>query len=116
MNRAAIPAEGIERSILVLRGHKVLLDADLAKLYCVETKFLLQALRRNPDRFQKDFMFRLTDQKFKDLRSQFVTSSWGGRRYAPYVFTERGMATLSSASISSTIGKRQNRTERQCHR
>ena len=96
MRRAAIPAERIERSILVLRRHKVLLDADLAKLYGVETKVLLQALKRNPDRFPKDFMFQLTDQEFRDLRSQFVTSSWGGRRYAPYVFTEQGVAMLSS--------------------
>ena len=96
MRRAAIPAERIERSILVLRGHKVLLDADLAKLYGVETKVLLQALKRNPDRFPKDFMFQLTDQEFRNLRSQFVTSSWGGRRYAPYVFTEQGVAMLSS--------------------
>jgi len=96
MIRAAIPAERIERSILVLRGHKVLLDADLARLYGVETKVLLQALKRNPDRFPKDFMFQLTDQEFRDLRSQFVTSSWGGRRYAPYVFTEQGVAMLSS--------------------
>lgn len=76
MSRAAIPAGDIERSILVMRGHKVLLDADLAKLYGVETKVLLQALKRNPDRFPKDFMFQLTDQEFRDLRSQFVTSSW----------------------------------------
>ena len=96
MNRAAIPAERIERSILVLRGHKVLLDADLANLHDVATKGLLQAVRRNPDRFPKDFMFQLTDQEFRDLRSQFVTSSWGGRRYAPYVFTEQGVAMLSS--------------------
>ncbi len=96
MRRAAIPAERIERSILVLRGHKVLLDADLARLYGVETKVLLQALKRNPDRFPKDFMFQLTDQEFRNLRSQFVTSSWGGRRYAPYVFTEQGVAMLSS--------------------
>jgi hypothetical protein len=68
MRRAAIPAERIERSIRVLRGHKVLLDADLAKLYDVETKVLLQALKRNPDRFPKDFMFQLTDQEFRDLR------------------------------------------------
>ncbi len=96
MSRAGIPAERIERSILVLRGHKVLLDADLANLYDVETKVLLQAVRRNPDRFPKDFMFQLTDQEFRILRSQFVTSSWGGRRYAPYVFTEQGVAMLSS--------------------
>jgi hypothetical protein len=89
-------AERIERSILVLRGHKVLLDADLANLYDVETKVLLQAVRRNPDRFPNDFMFQLTDEEFRNLRSQFVTSSWGGRRYAPYVFTEQGVAMLSS--------------------
>jgi hypothetical protein len=76
LSRAAIPAERIERSILVLRGHKVLLDADLARLYGVETKVLLQALKRNPDRFPKDFMFQLIDQELRDLRSRFVTSSW----------------------------------------
>lgn len=75
MSRAAIPAERIERSIRVLRRHRVLLDADLAKLYGVETKVLLQALKRIPDRFPKDFMFQLTDQEFRDLRSRFVTSS-----------------------------------------
>ena len=96
MSRAGIPAERIERSILVQRGQKVLLDADLANRYDVETKVLLQAVRRNPDRFPKDFMFQLTDQEFRNLRSQFVTSSWGGRRYAPYVFTEQGVAMLSS--------------------
>ncbi len=96
MSRAGIPAERIERSILVLRGHKVLLDVDLANLYDVETKVLLQAVRRNPDRFPKDFMFQLIDQEFRNLRSQFVTSSWGGRRYAPYAFTEQGVAMLSS--------------------
>ena len=85
----------IERAILLVRGHKVMLDADLAKLYGVETKVLLQALKRNPDRFPKDFMFQLTDQEFRDLRSQFVTSSWGGRHYAPYAFTEQGAAMLS---------------------
>src|SRR6202040_3389415 len=76
--------------------HKVLIDADLATLYGVETTVLLQAVRRNPDRFLKDFMFQLTDQELRDLRSQFVTSSWGGRRYNPYAFTEQGVAMLSS--------------------
>jgi hypothetical protein len=96
MSRAAIPAGRIEHSIRILRGHKVLLDIDLANLYDVETKVLLQAVRRNPDRFPKDFMFQLTDQEFRNLRSQFATSSWGGRRYAPYAFTEQGVAMLSS--------------------
>lgn len=96
MRRAGIPAERIERSILILRGQKVLLDADLANLYDVETKVLLQAVKRNPNRFPNDFMFQLTNQEFRNLRSQFVTSSWGGRRYAPYAFTEQGVAMLSS--------------------
>ncbi len=89
-------AQPIERSIIIVRGHKVLLDAQLATLYGVETKVLLQAVRRNPDRFPTDFMFQLTNQELRDLRSQIVTSSWGGRRYAPYVFTEQGVAMLSS--------------------
>ena len=57
---------------------------------------LLQAIKRNPDRFPKDFVFQLTDQEFRDLRSQFVTSSCGGRRYAPYAFIEQGVAMFSS--------------------
>ena len=93
---ALIPAERIAQAILLLRGHKVLLDADLAALYGVETKVLLQAVKRNLERFPADFMFQLTDQEFNHLRSQFVTSSWGGRRYAPYAFTEQGVAMLST--------------------
>ena len=74
-----------------------MLDADLAKLYGVETKVLLQAIKRNIDRFPSDFMFQLTNQEFIILRSQTVTSSqWGGRRYPPYVFSEHGIAMLSS--------------------
>ena len=74
----------------------MLLDADLAALYGVETKVLLQAVRRNRERFPDDFMFQLTEEEFDDLRSQSVTSSWGGRRYRPYAFTEQGVAMLSS--------------------
>lgn len=99
MSRAAIPAERIERSILVLRGHKVLLDADLAALYGVETRMLVQAVKRNPGRFPEDFMFRLDTEERELLRSQSVISKTpgrGGRRYAPYVFTEQGVAMLSS--------------------
>lgn len=91
-----VPTEQIAQSILVLRWQKVLLDADLAALYGVETKVLLQAVKRNLERFPADFMFQLTAQEFNHLRSQTVTSSWGGRRYAPYVFTEQGVAMLSS--------------------
>jgi hypothetical protein len=92
-----VPPERIERCILLVRGHKVMLDAELADLYEVPTKALVQAVKRNPDRFPDDFAFPLTDQEFAILRSQSVTSrSWGGRRYLPYVFTEQGVAMLSS--------------------
>jgi hypothetical protein len=92
MSRATIPAERIERSILVLRGHKVLLDADLAALYGVTTKRLNEQIRRNRERFPEDFMFQMSPEEFEALRSQFATSNVGrgGRRYAPYVFTEHG--------------------------
>ena len=96
MTAASIPSERIERAILVLRGHRVILDCDLAALYGVPTKVLLQALKRNPERFPADFMFQMKKQEVAILRSQFVTSSWGGRRYMPYVFTEQGVAMLSS--------------------
>jgi phage regulator Rha-like protein len=86
----------IENKIFLIRGQKVMLDNDLAELYGVETKVLLQAVKRNLDRFPEDFMFILTKQEFKDLKSQIVTSSWGGRRYLPYTFTEQGVAMLSS--------------------
>ncbi len=96
MKPPTVPAGRIERAILVLRGHKVLLDADLATLYEVPTKVLLQAVKRNLHRFPPDFMFRLNKQEVAILRSQFVTSSWGGRRSVPYAFTEQGVAMLSS--------------------
>lgn len=92
-----LPVERILNSILVRRGEKVLLDADLAGLYGVETKVLLQAVRRNFERFPEDFLFQLTGVEWLNLKSQFVTSSsWGGRRTAPYAFTEQGVAMLSS--------------------
>jgi len=92
-----IPVERIEHCILLIRGEKVLLDSDLAKLYGVETRTLTQAVNRNVERFPDDFMFRLTAAEFVILRSQSVTSrsSWGGRRYPPYAFTEQGVAMLS---------------------
>ena len=90
-------SERIIKSILMIRGEKVMMDSDLADLYEVETKVLTQAVKRNLDRFPKDFMFQMTKSEFDDLRSQNVTSrSWGGRRYPPYVFTEQGVAMLSS--------------------
>jgi len=92
-----VPAERIAQAILLMRGHKVMLDQDLASLYGVQTKVLIQAVKRNIGRFPPDFMFQLTDQEFANLRSQSVTSSaWGGRRYPPYAFTEQGVAMLSS--------------------
>ena len=87
----------VERSIRFIRGDKVILDEDLAVLYGIETKKLVQAVKRNFDRFPPDFMFQLTNQEFKDLRSQYVTASqWGGRRTPPYAFSEQGVAMLSS--------------------
>ena len=82
----------IERLIYLIRGHKVMLDRDLAELYGVETKALKQAVKRNTDRFPSDFMFELTANEYKNLRSQIVTSSsqWGGTRYRPMGFTEQG--------------------------
>ncbi len=95
--KAMIPAERIEQSILLIRDQKVMLDADLAMLYGVETKRLVEAVKRNIERFPGDFMFHLTKDEFGILRSQFATSSeWGGRRYTPYAFTEHGILMLSS--------------------
>ena len=91
-----IPDDIISSKIFLIRGKKVILDHDLADLYKVETKALKQAVKRNIDRFPEDFMFELTNQEFANLRSQFVTSSWGGRRYLPMAFTEQGVAMLSS--------------------
>jgi hypothetical protein len=93
-----LPRERIERSILLIRGHKVMLDADLAELYGVETRVLLQAVSRNQKRFPKDFMFQLSKEEYELLRSQIVISKKGrgGRRYLPYAFTEQGVAMLSS--------------------
>ena len=91
-----MPVERIAQTILLIRNQKIMLDADLAALYGVETKVLVQAVKRNIDRFPADFMFQLTKQEFDDLRSQTVTSSWGGRRYPPYAFTEQGVSMLSS--------------------
>ena len=88
--------EGIEGRIYSLRGQRVMLSHDLAALYQVETKVLMQAIRRSIERFPEDFAFKLTNQEFAFLRSQTVTSSWGGTRYAPFAFTEQGVAMLSS--------------------
>ena len=101
-----IVPERIARHILLVRGQKVMLDVDLARLYQVETRVLVQAVKRNAQRFPSDFMFQLTDEEWSDLRSQSVTSNGrGGRRYAPYVFTEHGALMLSSVLNSSTAAE-----------
>jgi ORF6N domain len=94
--RQLTPVEVIERRIFLIRGHKVMLSNHLAELYEVEPRALVQAVKRNPDRFPKDFMFQLTAKEFSNLKSQLVISSWGGLRRAPYAFTEQGVAMLSS--------------------
>ena len=91
-----IPDEVIMGKIYLIRGQKVILDRDLAELYEVETKALKQAVKRNIDIFPEHFMFELTEEEFKNLRSQIVTSSWGGQRYLPYVFTELGVLQLAN--------------------
>jgi hypothetical protein len=99
MDKAQLPVlhDRIEQAILLIRGEKVLLDADLAKLYGVSTKALVQALNRNRERFPADFVFQLTVDEHRVLRSQTVTSKGrGGRRYPPHAFTEHGVAMLSS--------------------
>src|SRR5579864_189705 len=95
-SRQLTPVEVIERRIFLIRGHKVMLSTHLAELYQTEPRALVQAVKRNRDRFPKDFMFQLTAKEFANLKSQFVISSWGGRRAAPYAFTEQGVAMLSS--------------------
>ena len=96
--------EQIKDMIYIIRGQRVMLDSDLAKLYGVETKVLNQAIKRNTRRFPEDFMFRLNTKEHENLRSQIVTSSLehGGRRYQPLVFTENGVAMMSSILKSET--------------
>ena len=101
-----VPSDRVSLVILTVRGQNVMLDVDLARLYGVPTKALNRAVKRNGERFPQDFMFQLTKEEAEDLRSQNGTSSsrsqpgissrWGGRRYLPYVFTEQGVAMLSS--------------------
>jgi ORF6N domain len=92
----AITEEKILNKIYYIRGYKVMLDQDLAELYQVPTKRLNEQVKRNIGRFPDDFMFQLTEEEFENLKSQIATSSWGGRRVAPYAFTEHGVLMLSS--------------------
>jgi hypothetical protein len=91
-----IMQERIAKAIYLIRDQKVMIDSELAEMYGVETKVLNQAVKRNIDRFPEDFMFQLSESEWQNLKSQFVTSSWGGRRTPPYMFTEQGVAMLSS--------------------
>jgi hypothetical protein len=91
----SVPAERIERVILLIRSHKVILDKDLAAMYGVATRDLNKAVSRNIERFPDDFMIQLTRSEFNDLKYQFGTSSWGGARKLPKAFTEQGIAMLS---------------------
>ncbi|MGH8650115.1 MAG: ORF6N domain-containing protein, partial [Burkholderiales bacterium] len=103
MSPAPIPVERIERAILFLRGHKVMLDSDLAALYGVQTRALVQAVKRNPERFPRDFMFQITNQELAALRSQIVMSNPGARmglRRPPYAFTEHG-ALMAATVLNS---------------
>lgn len=93
---SSLPTDAISAAIMIVRGQRIMLDADLARLYGVETRVLIQAVKRNLDRFPPDFMFQLTRQEHANLKSHFVISSWGGRRTLPYAFTEQGVAMLSS--------------------
>ncbi|MGQ0703591.1 MAG: ORF6N domain-containing protein [Gemmatimonadales bacterium] len=96
MVQALVRSQEVLQRILLLRGERVLLGPDLAMLYGVETKVLMQAVQRNRDRFPPDFMFQLDQREWTNLKSQFVTSSWGGTRKRPHAFTEQGVAMLSS--------------------
>ena len=97
-----VAEQKILNKIYVICGEKIMLDKDLAEMYDVETKVFNQSIRRNIERFPKDFMFQLSEKEWTNLRSQIVTSSWGGIRYRPNVFTEQGVAMLSSILNSKT--------------
>jgi len=100
--QALVSEQKILNKIYAIRGERVMLDQDLAEMYGVETKQLKRQVKRNIDRFPKDFMFELTTKEFENLRSQIGTSSWGGTRYKPMAFTEQGVAMLSSILNSKT--------------
>lgn len=96
MKENLVSPEWIQDHIYLVRGHKVMLSFDLATLYNVEPRVLIQSVKRNSERFPADFMFHLENQEVINLKSQFVISSWGGSRTPPYAFTEQGIAMLSS--------------------
>jgi len=102
-----IPEKQILKIIMVVRGEKVILDSDLAKLYGVETRRLNEQVRRNIEKFPDDFTFQLTKEEFENLKSQIATSSsgWGGRRKIPFVFTEHGALQVANVLNSSQANK-----------
>ena len=94
--KSVIPVERVAARIYVIRGENVMLDSDLAELYSVETGPLVRAMKRNEERFPEDFAFQLSKEEFGDLKCQTGISSWGGRRYLPWAFTEHGVSMLSA--------------------
>jgi len=110
-----IPIERIQRAIYLIRGEKVMVDADLAALYGVETGALNRAVKRNADRFPPDFMFQLTAEATENLRCQtgISSSGYGGRRYWAYAFTEQGVAIFSSIGFHVKEGAVRYRVKRQ---
>jgi hypothetical protein len=102
MSTDLVKIDDIQKRIYSIRNVQVMLDEDLSVLYGVETRVLNQAVKRNIERFPPEFMFQLTKEDMENLRSQFVTSSWGGRRYLPFAFTEQGVAMLSAVLRSET--------------
>ena len=100
--QALVAEQKILNRIYVIRGEKIMLDRDLSEMYGVETKVFNQSVKRNIERFPKDFMFTLSEKEWENLKSQNATSSWGGTRYRPNVFTEQGVAMLSSILNSKT--------------
>src|SRR5213078_1557385 len=105
MSKDIIRVQRIAQAIFVLRGQKVILGQDLAALYGVTVGVLTQAMKRNTKRFPKDFVFQVTAEELRNLKSQIVISSWGGRRHLPYAFTEQGVAMLSSVLNSERAVK-----------
>lgn len=105
--KATIPEDQILNAILFIRGEKVILDYDLARLYGVETKRLNEQVRRNIEKFPDDFMFQMTPEEFNNLKSQIATSSsgWGGRRKPPLVFTEHGALQAANVLNSDSANK-----------
>lgn len=102
--RSLVPAGHVEQRIISLRGQNVILDVDLAELYGVETKRLNEQVRRNAKRFPLDFVFQLSSDEYEVLRSHSATSSWGGRRYPPYAFTEHG-ALMCGGLLFGQLGR-----------